>query len=447
MFTFELSSYGSLSILPSPISRLTSDFSSTFREGVDINLGVGYVNDQTIPSQELLSCFSYVLQNPQIFMSSLNYGAAIGSLHLIQAITQYYVQNSIGNLNQNDFESLSIAIGANGATSILDAIADIVPKGIVFTVEPMYYIYTETLRRKGFTLCAIPETSEGFDIQFLTKYLEQCNLQSISFFYIITVNNPTTCIVSNSCKQQIVQIAEEISRKRGSIVPVIFDKAYEDIIYDTSVEKPTSGLKYDTMSGVLEVGTLSKIIAPALRIGYVIGKPSPLFTAIVQRNNDVGFSAPLILQDIASVFLKQYITQHRTKVITAYAEKANALLHLITTHLGNFVEDVQGGKAGFYMYITFRQIQTNGTSDFFAFLSRNTGDVSIDGEVHNKNQRLVYIPGEICMNANSENKELRYRQLRISFGFENISELERAVLLMKDAVEYAEKKSRHGIGI
>jgi DNA-binding transcriptional MocR family regulator len=439
---YKLSDYGALSIEQSPIGSMTADFSTAFRKGIDINLGVGYVNDDTIPSNELRECFSYVLQHSHIYKSSLNYGAAQGSNHLIHAIRDYYVTNEIGNVTQKDFDSLHIAIGANGATSILDAIADVLPKGIVFTVEPMYYIYTETLRRKGYTICAIPETDEGIDINYLKKYIETCDIHTISFFYIITVNNPTTQIITNICKKEIVHIAEDISRKRGHIVPVIFDKAYEDIIYDSSVEKPESGLLYQSLPCVFEVGTLSKIIAPALRIGYVISQYSTMFSAIIQRNNDVGFSAPLILQDVSSVFLQKYIKQHREKVMVGYAQKAKTIIDYIHKYLGDFVERVQGGKAGFYVYITFKTIQTHSSSDFFAFLSRSTNDSVIDGEKGNVNPRLLYVPGEMCMNEHSEQQELRYRQLRISFGFEPIEELERAILLMQQAAEYAQKKSR-----
>lgn len=441
MNIFSLSHYGELSTLPSPISAMTSDFSHSFRPGIDINLGVGYVNDQTIPSQELLDCFSYILKHQHAFKSSLNYGAAQGSQNLIQSIISYYVRNSIGGLTAQDFLHLDVAIGANGATSILDAIADVVPKGVVFTVEPLYYIYTETLHRKGFTVCAIPETDEGIDINYLEQTIQTIDSSTISFFYIITVNNPTTCIVSNSSKQQIIRIAEQIAQKRGFKVPVFFDKAYEDIIYDTSVEKPISGLLYDTSNCVYEIGTLSKIIAPALRVGYIIGSPGNLLTAIVQRNNDVGFSASLLLQDISSVFLDLHIDSHRLKVLQGYAFKSQILQKYISEHLASYVERVQGGKAGFYMYITFLKIQTHSESEFYTYLSRKTGDAKIDGKPNALHPRLVYIPGAICMTEQSEYKELRLRQLRISFGFESSAELERAVLLMKEAAEYAQKKN------
>ncbi len=50
--------------------------------------------------------------------------------------------------------------------------------------------------------------------------------------------------------------------------------------------------------------------------------------------------------------------------------------------------------------------------------------------------RMIYPPGCFCVTQNNEMKSEGQRQLRISYGFEDIPELERAILLMRDAAEY-----------
>ena len=74
-----LSDYGKASSVPSPVNRLMTDFAVGFRDGRDINLGVGYVNERTIPHQQIQLACEEVLAHPKKYRASLNYGGAQGS--------------------------------------------------------------------------------------------------------------------------------------------------------------------------------------------------------------------------------------------------------------------------------------------------------------------------------------------------------------------------------
>lgn len=57
-----LSDYGQSSSVPSAVNQMMTDFAVGFRDALDINLGVGYVNENTIPHQQIQnacenSCF------------------------------------------------------------------------------------------------------------------------------------------------------------------------------------------------------------------------------------------------------------------------------------------------------------------------------------------------------------------------------------------------------
>ncbi|MBK8805998.1 MAG: hypothetical protein IPO21_04850 [Bacteroidales bacterium] len=84
-------------------------------------MGVGYVNDDTIPAELIATAFKEVINDPVTYRNALNYGGADGSPALKTAIKKYYIDNAIGGLTV-DFTKIAISIGANGATSILNAL-------------------------------------------------------------------------------------------------------------------------------------------------------------------------------------------------------------------------------------------------------------------------------------------------------------------------------------
>lgn len=257
----------------------------------------------------------------------------------------------------------------------------------------------------------------------------------------MTVNNPTCTILSNSRKRELVEIVTQLSYDVGQKIPIFFDNAYRDLVHDSTVETLESALCYDALGIVYEVGTLSKILAPGLRIGYLIGPKGPFLNSIIQRTSDIGFSAPLINQEIASYLLDHGIEAQIEKVNGGYRQKAKQVKTWIADLLGKHLQECRGGSAGFYYYLTLASVATDSTSNFFRFLTRTTGRENIDGPLDAQYPRVIYIPGEHCVHPNGEMVDIGKRQFRISYGFEELPQLHTALKLMKSAIAYSHENS------
>jgi DNA-binding transcriptional MocR family regulator len=169
----------------------------------------------------------------------------------------------------------------------------------------------------------------------------------------------------------------------------------------------------------------------------MIGQGGSFMKVMVQRTFDAGFSAALITQEIASWLLDSQVEHQLARVRAGYRHKALAVRSWVDQYLGDELEMVSGGRAGFYFYLTLRRVETGEESPFFRYLTRTTGDPEIDGPSEARRPRVVYIPGEICVHPRGDLAEAGRRQLRISYAFEELDALRRAVVLMKEAIDYA----------
>ncbi|MCX7605567.1 MAG: pyridoxal phosphate-dependent aminotransferase, partial [Bryobacteraceae bacterium] len=367
---WHLSEYGGRSAQPSPASRMMASFARDFRDCFDINLGVGYVNERTIPAGLFREALAAVCADPVRYRQAFNYGGPEGSPNLIRSLRRFLARRNAG-LDEQALSRLRLIIGPCGAMSVLEGFAEVCRPGIVVTSDPGYYIYLDALERRGFRLLAVPEDEEGIRTDLMEQALAGLGdaARSVSFFYVMTVSNPTGTILSDARRREVLRVATEFSLRQKRRVPVLFDLAYEWLVHDPAVAQPESVLREDGLGIAFEAGTLSKILAPALRIGYLLGPDGELMNAMVQRTSDAGFSAPLFVQEMASWLLDHHMEAQIRAVNEGYREKALAVREAIRAELGPWLESCTGGSAGFYFYLTFRGVETCPGSPFFPALT------------------------------------------------------------------------------
>lgn len=432
-----LSEYGEKSLTPSPVSSMLNQLSGVFRDGIDINLGVGYVSENTLSNAAISTALTEVLRQRGNCSEVFNYGRPKGSENLISSIRRYYVNYNIGNVTQSLIDEKEIVIGANGSTSLLEAVSRVMSSGIVVTSDPKYYIYSEFLERVGYEVLAVPEDDEGVVPCKLKALLSSRPADDFSYFYLSTINNPTGVVLSNTRRRELIDIISIFSLQRKRPLPVILDRAYEDLVHDSKQSPLQSGMLFDVLGIVYEIGTFSKVLAPALRIGYMIGPPGELLDAIAQRVSDIGFSASLMNQEIVSWLLDHNFDEQLSIVNGEYRQKSNVIETAINELLGPWLKRCTGGCAGFYFYITFKEIETHINSPFFKWLNRTTGVRELDYIQNERAPKVIYIPGSFCVQSGGELESEGQRSLRICYSYESTERCLESLHVMAEAAQWA----------
>lgn len=123
------------------------------------------------------------------------------------------------------------------------------------------------------------------------------------------------------------------ARMRGAVV--IEDDYDGDLRYEGGSLSALEGLDQD--GRVVYLGTFSKVLFPALRLGYLV-LPTALIAPFVQAKEWVDRGAPTLTQAAVADFLTEgHFERHLRHLRHLYGEKRAVLVSALNEHLGDRV--------------------------------------------------------------------------------------------------------------
>lgn len=171
----------------------------------------------------------------------------------------------------------------------------------------------------GARFLPVPNDAEGPEL----GALERLGRAGAKAFYLMpSCQNPTGLCVSRARRKALV----EWSRRTG--VPLIEDDYVSDLHLDAPPPPPLRGLDGD----VIYVGTYSKKLIPALRVGYVVA-PHILRERLesLKQANDMG--GLLVQLALAELLERGYLKAHLTRMLSEYRARRDALEESLRAHL------------------------------------------------------------------------------------------------------------------
>jgi len=132
------------------------------------------------------------------------------------------------------------------------------------------------------------------------------------FMYVLpNFQNPTGRVIPAERRDQLVAAAQRAN------IPLVEDNPYGELWYDDEPPKP---LASRWAEGVLYLGSFSKVLAPGLRLGFMVC-PKPLYPKLLQSKQAAdlhtgSFSQRVVYEVIKNGFLDQHIPTIRNRYRT-----------------------------------------------------------------------------------------------------------------------------------
>ena len=285
-----------------------------FRASADptcICLAAGNPSPELFPSEQLADLAQEILrENPVL---ALQYNMTAGYTPFREAIMAR--AKRVEGIGQPFDQCVVTCGGQQGADIIAKIAAE--PGDVVLVEEPSYVGTLNTFRSHGLKLVGVPTDENGLIPEGLEKVLQETD--RVRFLYTIpTFQNPAGTTVPVERRKQIYEIA-----KRYNLL-ILEDNPYGELRFHG--EWVPTFKSMDTEGLVVYVSSFSKILAPGLRLGYLILHETLAERAIVAKQcSDV--HTPMLIQLMAMRFMERYDMDAMIKEMSAmYKHKCQVMI-------------------------------------------------------------------------------------------------------------------------
>jgi 2-aminoadipate transaminase len=193
------------------------------------------------------------------------------------------------------------------------------------------------LTRLGVNAVGIPLDHEGMRMDALASALADLKRRGITPKYIYTiptVQNPTGTIMPEARRAELLRLSQEYG------VPIFEDDCYADLIWDG--RRPPALYAMSRDAGVIHIGSFSKSIAPALRVGYIVA-PWDALSRMLALKTDAGSGA--LEQMVLAEYCTPHFESHVPKLTRGLRAKLDTLMEALNEQFGTSAEfeDPRGG--------------------------------------------------------------------------------------------------------
>src|SRR5216683_6969243 len=265
----------------------------------EYNFVGGHNDADQLPVDRLLAATTAVLAREGASLAT--YGLASGPLGYRPL--REFLADKLGRTAGISCTADEILI-TSGSLQALDLVnGALLARGDTVLIEQESYQGALTrLARLGVNAVGIPLDRDGMRTDAVAAALDDLKRRGIRAKYIYTiptVQNPTGTILSEQRRHELLRLSEQHG------VPIFEDDCYADLIWDG--RRPPALYAMSKNAGVIHIGSFSKSIAPALRVGYIVAGWE-LLSRMLALKTDAGSGA--LEQMVLAEYCAAHFTEH-----------------------------------------------------------------------------------------------------------------------------------------
>ncbi|MGI4811808.1 MAG: PLP-dependent aminotransferase family protein [Janthinobacterium lividum] len=229
------------------------------------------------------------------------------------------------------------------------------PGDVVLTEQPAYPATLQALKMQQARIVTVPVDAHGLDIAALQALLETGAAPRPKLLYTVpTFANPTGATLSLERRMALL----ELSVRHDFLI--VEDDPYGDLRF-TGTALPSLRALAEGIDGaatrVIYLGSMSKVVAPGLRVGWMIAPPDVVRRSVVAKQTADLCSAPW-MQAIAAAYLAQgALARHLPRITDVYRRKCAALCDALQTRLAGILQ-FERPAGGMFVWARMADVDT-----------------------------------------------------------------------------------------
>ena len=261
-------------------------------------------------------------------VTALQYGVTEGYTPLRERLTKY-LKNKF-NIGR-EFDNLIISSGAQQVMDLsAKALCDF--GDTVICECPSFIGSLNCFRSYGCKLAGVSVEADGINTEELEETIKSA--ENPRFIYTIpNFQNPSGATMSLEKRKAVYALA----KKYGLLI--LEDNPYGDLRVSGEDIPPIKSFDEDGI--VIYAGSFSKLLAPGIRVGYIVA-PDEIIAKMTVGKQAADVHTPVFSQMLVDKWMEQCdIEKHIENIRKIYRRKLNLMCDLIDEKLGDFVKYVR----------------------------------------------------------------------------------------------------------